>query len=74
MEIWIKKLNEFQIYSKTKSKAKELIHEVDKKRAINYKYYTEQQWGMAKNYTVSLNSSEIGYEKCIDIIMQLFGK
>ncbi|GEM_PF-5764745 len=28
--------------------------------------------GLSKNYTISLNSSEIGYEKCIDIIEELY--
>lgn len=29
----------------------------------------EQKWGMAKNYTLSLNSSVLGYDMCQKIIM-----
>lgn len=61
-----------KLYDKTETEAKKLIHDVDKKRAVNYRYYTEQEWGEAKNYTISLNSSEIGYEKCMELIMQLY--
>lgn len=61
-----------KLYNKTEEEAKKLIHDIDKRRSVNYKYYTERQWGLSKNYTISLNSSEIGYEKCIDIIEQLY--
>lgn len=61
-----------KLYDKTEEEAKKLIHDIDKRRSVNYKYYTERQWGLSKNYTISLNSSEIGYEKCIDIIEELY--
>ena len=38
---------------------------------INYKYYTEQIWGKSQNYTLTLNSSKLGYDKVIDIICNL---
>ncbi|MDD3261920.1 MAG: cytidylate kinase-like family protein [Oscillospiraceae bacterium] len=60
------------LYHKTEAEAKKLIHDTDKKRSINYRYYTEQQWGLAKNYTITLNSTEIGFEKCADILQQLY--
>lgn len=61
-----------QLYNKSEQEAKKLLHDVDKKRAVNYKYYTEQKWGMANNYTISMNSSNLGYERCMDLIMQLY--
>lgn len=60
------------LYHKTTPQAIKLMHDMDKKRSINYKYYTEQDWGVCKNYTISLNSSELGYEKCMDLIMDLY--
>ena len=36
--------------------------EKDKKRAINYKYYTDQEWGMAKNYDITLDSGTLGID------------
>ena len=49
-------------------KALKMIQDVDKRRAANYNFYTDRKWGMASNYTLSLNSSDIGYEKCEEII------
>ena len=36
----------------------------------NYNFYTDQRWGKADNYTLCLNSSELGYDRCGKIIME----
>ena len=36
----------------------------------NYNFYTERKWGKASNYTLCLNSSQIGYDRCEKIIME----
>ena len=36
----------------------------------NYNFYTEQKWGKASNYTLCLNSSQLGYDRCERIIME----
>ena len=59
------------LYKVSEAEAKKLIRETDKKRSVNYNYYTEQEWGKAENYTICLNSSDIGYERCIDMICGL---
>lgn len=41
----------------------------DKKRAAHYKYITDQEWGDMKNYNLCLDSSELGIEKCIELIL-----
>lgn len=46
-----------------------MINDTDKRRRTNYNFYTEQKWGMAGNYTLSLNSSVLGYDMCQKIIM-----
>ena len=61
-----------KLYEKSEEEAKNLIHVTDKKRSVNHKYYTEQDWGAAKNYTISLNSNEIGYDRCIDLLESLY--
>ena len=43
--------------------------EKDRARAMNYKYYTDQTWGMAKNYHMILCSSELGIEKCVEMVV-----
>lgn len=44
----------------------------DKRRAAYYRFYTDIEWGDVKNYHISLNSGEIGIEKCVDIIASLY--
>ena len=47
-------------------------------RNADYNFYTEQRWGKASNYTLCLNSSQLGYDRCEKIIMecckQTYGK
>lgn len=57
-----------ELYNKNEKEALALMKDTDKKRSINYAYYTEQKWGNSKNYALCLNSSILGYEKCIQLI------
>lgn len=41
---------------------------IDKHRAEYYKYYTGRNWEDAKNYDLCLNSSQLGFEKCVEIV------
>ena len=50
--------------------AAKMITETDKRRRTNYNFYTDQKWGMASNYSLSLNSSQLGYERCEEIILE----
>ena len=50
--------------------AAKLIEDTDKRRMTNYNFYTEQKWGKASNYTLCLNSSQLGYDRCEAIIME----
>lgn len=58
-----------KLYDVTEDWAVKLIKDTDKRRRTNYNFYTEQKWGMAKNYTLSLNSSQLGYERCEKMII-----
>lgn len=58
-----------RLYNVTENGAVKLIKDTDKRRRTNYNFYTEQKWGMARNYTLSLNSSQLGYEKCEKMII-----
>lgn len=59
------------LYGETGENPEKRLHDKDKKRSINYRYYTDRQWGMTKNYDLCLNSSKIGIEHCISIICEL---
>ena len=58
-----------KLYKVTDADAVKMINDTDKRRRTNYNFYTEQKWGMAANYTLALNSSELGYEMCQKMII-----
>ena len=60
-----------ELYHLSEAEAKKQMKETDKKRRVHYEYYTEQRWGEACNYSICLNSSDIGYEECINIVCKL---
>ena len=45
-----------------------VLRKRDKARANHYKYYTDQEWGAASNYDLSLNSGLLGVEGCVKVI------
>lgn len=53
----------------TVNKAKDFIQKTDKQRASYYNYYTSKKWGDARSYDLSLDSSRIGIEGCVDMIL-----
>ena len=59
-----------KLYNVAEANAAKRITETDKRRRTNYNFYTDQKWGMAKNYTLSLNSSQLGYDRCEKIILE----
>lgn len=54
--------------------ARKLVKDTDKKRSINYKYYTGKTWGERENYTVMLNSTDLGIEKTAEFIAEIYRK
>ena len=51
------------------SAARKKIKEVDKDRSSFYKYYSDQVWGDAQNYDLCINSSRLGVEGTVKVIM-----
>ena len=45
----------------------------DKKRKLNYKYFTEQEWGKRQNYHLSIDSGFLGIEKSVALIADAIG-
>ena len=45
------------------------IAKTDKYRADYYKYHTGRDWTDARNYDLCLNSSKLGYERCVQEII-----
>lgn len=54
----------------TENKAKDLIQKMDKQRSSYYNYYTCKKWGDARSYDLTLNTSKLSHEACVDIILE----
>ena len=58
------------LYNVGEKEAVKMMVDTDKRRMTNYNFYTDQKWGKASNYTLCLNSSQLGYNRCEKIIME----
>ena len=43
--------------------------EKDKKRKLNYRYFTGREWGERENYHLCIDSSRVGIERAADLII-----
>lgn len=59
-----------KLFDLSRDEALKEMKTFDKKRAINYKYVTDRNWGEARNYGICLSSSFLGMDKCIDLICE----
>jgi len=62
-----------QLYHVGEKEAAKMLADTDKRRMTNYNFHTDQKWGKASNYTLCLNSSQLGYDRCEKIIMECLG-
>ena len=60
-----------RLYGESEKSPENRLAEKDKRRQINYQHYTGQTWGMAQNYDLCLNSSHLGIDRCVEIILSL---
>ena len=51
------------------TEARKKIKEVDKDRSSFYRYYSDQPWGDAQNYDMCINSSKLGVEGTVQVIL-----
>ena len=63
-----------RLYNVEEKEAVKMMADTDKRRMTNYNFYTDQRWGKADNYTLCLNSSQLGYDRCEKIIMECICK
>ena len=59
-----------RLYKVNEQEAVKMMADTDKRRGRNYSFYTDQKWGKASNYTLCLNSSQLGYDRCEKIIIE----
>ncbi|MBQ9951073.1 MAG: cytidylate kinase-like family protein [Clostridia bacterium] len=60
-----------RLYGESEIAPEQRLKDKDKRRSINYKHYTNREWGMSQNYHLSLDTSVIPIEKCVEIIEDL---
>ena len=50
------------------------VESTDKKRSAYYNFYTNKIWGQASSYDICLNTSLLGVEGAVDIVLKTFKK
>ena len=60
-----------RLYGESENSPETRLQDKDKRRRINYRHYTDREWGMSQNYHISLDSSAVGIDKCVDVIVGL---
>ena len=60
-----------RLYGETQMPAVERLKDKDDRRRVNYKHFTGREWGRCQNYDISLNSSAVGEDVCVDILEQI---
>ncbi len=60
-----------RLYGESEKSPMARLNEKDKRRQVNYRHYTGRNWGEAHNYDICLDSSKLGIEKCVEIIVSL---
>ena len=54
----------------SEQKAKEMMIKKDKQRQSYYNYYSSKKWGMAASYDLTVNSSVLGIDGTVKLIIQ----
>lgn len=60
-------------YGESDVEPEKRLADKDKKRKLNYKYFTEQEWGKRQNYHLSIDSGFLGIEKSVALIVDAVG-
>ena len=59
-------------YGEREETPEQRLRDKDKRRAAYHRFYTDMKWGQAQNYDICLDSGELGLEKCIDLLVELY--
>lgn len=60
-------INQYHVPEK---QAKGVLARTDKQRASYYNFYTDQNWSDVRNYDLALDSSKIGVEGAVDVVLE----
>jgi cytidylate kinase len=57
-----------RLHALSPKEAEKRIEKIDRERREYYRYHTGHDWESAVNYDLCLDSSHLGFDKCVDII------
>lgn len=58
----------------SESKAREIAEKGDKKRRAYHDYYANSGWGMAESYDLCINSSRLGVDGSVEVILNFINR
>ena len=61
-----------RVYGEKEEPTEKRLKDKDKRRKAYYQYYTDSEWGVANKYHLSLDSGELGIDKCVELIALAF--
>ena len=61
-----------QKYGESAEAPEKRLRDKDLRRSSYYHFYTDVEWGIAKNYDIALDSGTVGLDRCVDIIASLY--
>ena len=60
-----------RLYGKTEKNPEARLADKDGRRSVNYKHFTGRDWGACQNYHLCLDSSALGSDQCVVLIVAL---
>ena len=61
-----------KLYGESDVAPQKRLDDKDARRRVNYRHFTGQEWGVAQNYHLALDSGMLGIEGCVDLIAAAF--
>lgn len=58
-----------RVHNVDEARAEQIVTKTDKTRANYYSFYSGHRWGMAENYDLCIDSSKLGKEQIVDLII-----
>ena len=57
-------------YGEKPENPEKFLHDRDAKRKTYYRHYTGRQWGVAQNYHLTADTSVLGIDLCVELVLE----
>jgi len=61
-----------KLYAVSEEAAENMIAQSDKERALYHQTVTGQKWADARRYHISIDTSKIGLDQCVELILKYY--